>query len=93
VNPGRVVVGFKVFGKKLEGKPPHVNHMKYAYTVSDEVVFDRKLMTEGGIDTRSPIIFDHPYPLRGKKLSLCGCWVSNAGEEGPWSEVVWFTIP
>jgi hypothetical protein len=90
---GHLAIGYKDFGKKLEGRPPHVNHVKYAYTVSDVTFADRKLLTEQGIDTSSPIIMDFPYELHGKSLGISGCWVSNAGEEGLWSPVFWFTIP
>jgi hypothetical protein len=93
VIEGRLTVGYKDFGQKLEGKPPHVNHLRYVYIVSDVTFSDRKLLTEQGIDTASPIVMDFPYPQHGKKLGVAGCWVSNAGEEGPWSPVVWFTIP
>jgi hypothetical protein len=90
---GHLAIGYKDFGQKLEGRPPHVGHMRYVYLVSDVIFFDRKLLTEQGIDTASPIVKDFPYALHGKSFGISGCWVSNAGEEGPWSEVVWFTIP
>jgi hypothetical protein len=67
--------------------------VKYVCGVSDEIFGDRALLTEGGIDTASPIVKDFPYPQHGKKFGIAGCWVSNSGEEGPWSEIVWFTIP
>jgi hypothetical protein len=67
--------------------------MKYLYKVSPEAITKKELLTEQGIDTASPIDMDYPSELQGQKVSVCGCWVSTSGVEGPYGPVVSFTIP
>jgi hypothetical protein len=92
-TPGRVTVGYKDFGKKLEGRPAHVNHMELEYAVLSDMTEDETLLTEHLISTTSPIVMDHPGKQRSMSLCLRGRWVSNAGKAGPWSLIVRFIIP
>jgi hypothetical protein len=91
--PGRLTLVYKDYGKKLEGRPPHVSHMEYIYVVSDEIITDHKQLINEGIDSASPIVMDHEDEQRGMKFSISGRWVSNGGEAGPWGPIQWFIIP
>jgi hypothetical protein len=92
VVPGQLTLAYHDFGKKLEGRPPHVHHMEFEYVIAHEPVTDPKGFTEHVNNTSSPIDIYEPGK-RGWIVSGRGRWVSNAGEAGDWSKVDWFVIP
>jgi hypothetical protein len=92
VVPGQLTLAYHDFGKKLEGRPPHVHHMEFEYVIAPEPVTDPEGFTEHVNNTSSPIDIYEPGK-RGWIVSGWGRWVSNAGEAGDWSKVDWFVIP
>jgi hypothetical protein len=92
-SPGRLIIEYRDFGQKLEGKPEHVSHLEFIYEIADEPIKSRMLLTKHMDHTNSPIIIDSPEELRKKVLSASGRWVTTSGEAGPWSPIVSFIIP
>jgi hypothetical protein len=90
---GQVTIQWREKGAKYPGKPHGVNHVKMLLAKLAKPPVSRSELTMEIIDTNNPYILKRGEEETGDIWYLAGCWVSNTGEEGPYSPIIRFVIP
>jgi hypothetical protein len=80
-------------GAKFPNKPEGQNHIKIVWAKLAVPPTSRDQLTNEFIDTHNPHIIKFGEEETGELLFYSGCWVSNAGEEGPYSPIAFAVIP
>jgi hypothetical protein len=80
-------------GEKYPGKPNGVNHVKVVWARLLEPPTSRTQLVNEFIDTDNPHILKYGEEETGGIVYYTSCWVSNTGEEGPWSPIAFAVIP
>jgi hypothetical protein len=89
----QLTIWWREEGAKFPNKPDGVNHVKVVWARLLTPPTSRAQLVNEFIDTDNPHILKFGEEETGGIIYYAACWVSNAGEEGPWSPIAFAVIP